>query len=260
MKSQTTKVLCSWSTILLILLALPNLTFAQAEKDSLVFRHISGSATVTNNGISIVPSFSLGKPAVIFDLSIGGEKLSFEPQFRFALEGKPWSFVFWFRYKPINKEKFRLQFGAHPALMFHDLTIQDAGFAEDGLEARRFVAAEVAPTIYLSNHFRLEPYYLVGHGFDRGLINTNYLTMRGSIFDMGIGKQLLLSITPEVYYLRMDGVDGFYTASALSLKHRKLPLTFGGMVNKKINSDIDSKDFLWNLSFTYSFGWQYKGI
>jgi len=40
--------------------------------------------------------FTLGKPAAIFDLSVGNERLAFEPQFRFSLEGKPWSFIFGF--------------------------------------------------------------------------------------------------------------------------------------------------------------------
>ncbi len=52
--------------------------------------HISGAASVTNNGISLLPMFTLGKPAAIFDLSVGNSRLAFEPQFRFSLEGKPW--------------------------------------------------------------------------------------------------------------------------------------------------------------------------
>jgi hypothetical protein len=52
-------------------------------------RHIGGALTVTNNGISLLPTFSLGKPAAIFDLTVGGEKLSFDPQFRFAWMASP---------------------------------------------------------------------------------------------------------------------------------------------------------------------------
>jgi aryl-alcohol dehydrogenase-like predicted oxidoreductase len=45
---------------------------------------------VTNNGISLVQTFSLGKPAAIVTLSIGKGKLSFEPDLRFSLKEKPW--------------------------------------------------------------------------------------------------------------------------------------------------------------------------
>lgn len=37
---------------------------------------------------------------------------------RFALEGKPWSFIFWLQYKAIEIERFSLRLGAHPALNF----------------------------------------------------------------------------------------------------------------------------------------------
>jgi len=39
------------------------------------FRHIGGGVTLTNNGISLLPTFSLEKPTVIFDLSVGSSCL-----------------------------------------------------------------------------------------------------------------------------------------------------------------------------------------
>ena len=78
---------------LFVLLSLTYVSFSQKNDSTNVPGHFGGAVTVTNNGISFIPNFSLGKPAAIFDLSIG-RRLSFEPQFRFALEGKPWSFLF----------------------------------------------------------------------------------------------------------------------------------------------------------------------
>jgi hypothetical protein len=80
--------------LLFVLLSLFHFSFPQKTDSTKIARHIGGAVTVTNNGISLIPNFTLGKPAAIFDLSVGGKKLSFEPQFRFALEGKPWSFIF----------------------------------------------------------------------------------------------------------------------------------------------------------------------
>lgn len=53
-----------------------------------------GTASITQNGISLIPSFSLGDPALIFDIKMTKGRSSFEPDMRFALEGKPWAFVF----------------------------------------------------------------------------------------------------------------------------------------------------------------------
>ena len=75
--------------------------------------------TLTNNGFAIVPAFSLGKPAFLFDVSIANKRISFEPQFRYSLNGKPWIFNFNFRYKVLNTNKTELVIGAYlPALNF----------------------------------------------------------------------------------------------------------------------------------------------
>ena len=50
--------------------------------------------------------------------------MSFEPQFRYALEGKPWSFIFIYRYKFIDRDRFSLKVGAHaPAIIFSTQTV-----------------------------------------------------------------------------------------------------------------------------------------
>ena len=79
---------------------------------------ISGKAHLTNNGISLIPTFSLEKPATIFDFSFSSNKISFDPELSFSLKGKPWFFLFWWRYKIINNKKFNLKLGINPSLDF----------------------------------------------------------------------------------------------------------------------------------------------
>src|SRR4051812_6824451 len=76
-------------------------SFSQKIDSTKKLNHLGASVSITNNGIAFVPAFSLGKPAVIFDMS-AGRRLSFDPQFRFALDGKPWSFIFSWRYKLLS--------------------------------------------------------------------------------------------------------------------------------------------------------------
>ncbi len=91
-------------------------SFSQSTDSTKRLYQIKGAVTVTNKGVSLIPTFTLGKPAVIFDLSMGKKRLYFEPQLRFALGGKPWSFLFWWRYKLVNNSKFAFTLGVHPAL------------------------------------------------------------------------------------------------------------------------------------------------
>jgi hypothetical protein len=44
-------------------------------------------------------------------MAIGKRKPSFEPQFRFSLEEKPWSFLFWWRYQVLTTHQFQIKIG-----------------------------------------------------------------------------------------------------------------------------------------------------
>ncbi len=89
-------------------------SFAQTIDTTQTPSFFRGQITATNNGISLIPNFSLNKPAALFDLSIGKGRLSFDPMFRFGLDGKPWTLIFWFRYKVVDQRRFTLGIGAHP--------------------------------------------------------------------------------------------------------------------------------------------------
>ena len=91
--------------LLLVFFNLSYTMFSQITDTTKVVRNFGATITATNNGISLIPTFSLGKPTVMFDLSMG-KKITFEPQFRFSAEGRPWSFFFWGRYKLVNTSRF----------------------------------------------------------------------------------------------------------------------------------------------------------
>ena len=103
-------VLKIWLSLLLTfaLWLLCQKVFSQETDSTKHAKYFGGGVTVTNNGISLLPTFTLGKPAAIFDMKVGG-RLTFEPQFRVLLEGKPWSFIFWWRYKIVDTNKFRMR-------------------------------------------------------------------------------------------------------------------------------------------------------
>ncbi|MBD0288814.1 MAG: hypothetical protein ICV79_25825, partial [Flavisolibacter sp.] len=86
--SLTLKILFKKALLFFALSILPQFTFAQ-KSDSInsinYIGHLTSVVSITKKGISTIPSYNLGKPAVKFDLSIGTRKFSFEPQFRFPL-------------------------------------------------------------------------------------------------------------------------------------------------------------------------------
>lgn len=248
-------------TGLLLLLLLTQGAFAQPTDSTKAAGHLAGGVTVTNNGISLLPTFMLGKPAVMFDLSVGKGRWSFDPQLRFSLEGKPWTFIFWGRYHAVDAGKFQLNVGAHPAIAFFRVANPANETAGETLVARRALAAEVVPTYVLSKRANLGLYYLHAHGLDPGLSKAvHFLALRAGFSHLPLGRGLSLQAAPQVYYLNMDGAGGVYVTSTFTLVKNDFPLSVQTIVNKALRTDIPSKDFIWNVSLMYTFNRKITGI
>lgn len=222
-------------------------------------RFFRGTATVTTKGLSTFPNLTLGKPAAIFDLSMGGEKFRLDPTLRFALDGKPWTFFFWMRYQVVNSEKFGLRFGAHPAYTFKTIEITQNGNPKEILRTQQYLAAEIAPVFYLTKSINIAPYYIYSYGVDRDAVrNTNFITLMANFSPIDLSEKIFLRLTAQAYFLKMDTNDGFYVNSTLSLNSRNFPVSISSTVNKAIESTIPGDDFLWNINLSYAFGSNYR--
>ena len=270
---EKSKTLITQTLLLFVVLIGANRAFSQ-KTDSTGITSISTStpqqtigrfsagASVTNNGISLIPSFSLGKPAAIFDLTVGNKRLSFEPQFRFALTGRPWSFLFWWRYKLLKVNNFTFNVGAHPSVVFREKTYVVNGDPEKAIVEQQYLAAEFVPNLALSKTVSIGAYYLVSHGFDKGTAKlTNFIALRSTFSRINLSNKLYLSFTPQVFYLRMDDRGGFYANSTLVLAKRNFPFSISSVMSKTIHSDIiGAKPFIWNISLNYLINKNYVGI
>lgn len=247
------------NTTLLFFLLLAHSSFSQKKDSTKSSTHFSGSVSVTHNGISLIPTFSLGKGAAIVLLSAGKKKLSFEPDMRFALEGKPWSFLFWWRYKLVNSENVKITLGAHPALNFRTMKLPVNGDSADVIVTRRFLAGELSPNYQFSKNTSIGLYYLFSRGFDKNVAkHTHFITLNCNISNINLPGNLKLRVHPQVYYLNQDNQDGFFFSSTFILGKKSFPFSASAIINKRIESDITgSKNFVWNASLIYSFSKKY---
>jgi hypothetical protein len=230
--------------------------FSQEGDNSKAIDHVGGAVTITNNGISLLPTFSLGKPAIMFDINLGNKKLTFEPQFRFALEGKPWSFLFWWRYKLVSTDKFQVRVGAHPAIAFRTAsTMAMAGGVNETVVAQRYLASEFSPNYFITKNISVGIYYLYSQGFAESTTkHTHFLTVNSNFSNIKLLEQFYVKFNPQVFYLKMDAIDGFYATSTITLAKQNFPLSLQSILNKTIKSNIPAKgDFVWNVSVIYSF-------
>jgi hypothetical protein len=176
MKYQKSIKIIKQVLLFLAFLNWPFFTFSQQIDSIKEVSSFMAAVNVTNNGISLLPNFSLGKPAAIFNMTIGKKRLSFEPEMRFALEGaKPWSFIFWWRYKIVKTNKFTLNVGAHPSFVFREKILMIDGTPHDVLTTQRYLATEFVPTYALSKNLSLGVYYLHSFGLNEDASkNTNF--------------------------------------------------------------------------------------
>lgn len=221
--------------------------------------YFSGSIGITNNGISIVPSFSLDKPAVQFNLSLGKNRFSFEPDIRFSLAGKPWSFLFWGRYKLVTKNNFKMNVGTHLGLNFKTSVLPINRDTSEVTITRRYLVFELAPNYFLSKNISVGIYYLYSHGLDAGTIgNTQFITFNTNFSNIKLTDKFFMKVNPQFYYLKLDKQDGFYFTSAFTVAKKNFPLSVSAIINKEIKSTIKgSKNLIWNVSLVYAFNKNY---
>lgn len=227
------------------------------EQDSLKnpSYHFRGNISVTQNGMSLIPAFSLGKPAAIAELSLGGERLSFDPEIRFDLNGQPWSFIFWWRYQIVRPSRFRLHVGAHPSFIFRNTTVLSAkGQPVESMEGRRFFAGEIGPSYKISDQVRLGGVFLVGRSLGKVPMELNqFYAVNTTLNAFKPTHNWTIQARPMAFYLQMNDRRGVFLSSSFLIAHKHFPLALGSIVSRKTVSTIEVEDWIWNISLIYSF-------
>lgn len=214
---------------------------------------------VTNNGFSFVPAFTLEEPATSLDIILKWKRFSIEPQFQYSLSGKPWTFIFLYRYKIIREGWYQLTAGTHlPALAF---VYDDAAFeSSDGNRpiVDRVLAAELINTFIVNPRLSFSLLYLRTRGVQtESFRNGHFLSLSPVFSPIGISNDFQINLFPQVFYLRLDNRDGFYISGNLLVEKRNFPLSVGSTFYKTFDNEIGGKDFNWNLCLFYTFHKKY---
>jgi len=238
-----------------IFLALSFPSYSQQIDTTKPVTFFSGNLSLTTNGFSIIPTFSLNSPAIITQLSWRKRKFSIDPDIRMTPNLKKGSMVLWFRYYPIQKKKFSLRVGAHPALNFQVREIADSNGVTEISQMRRFLAWELAPSYSITQNWTVGLYYLQGNGLQKdGPQTTHFINLSTGITNIRMGPWIRMALYPAVYYLRLDADEGFYFIGTLDLSYIKWPLSLSSSINQTFTSNIPgNKIFMWNVSLNYRF-------
>ncbi len=236
------------------------ISLAQSKDSTQVPMVFSGNVGFTNNGISIIPTFSLDAPAFVANLSFRKKKFSFEPDIRLVPNAEKGALIWWVRYRLVDNKKFGFRVGAHPAFtLIRRIDIED-GQTKEITEMLRFLAFEAVPSYQFTDKLGVSAMYLQGTALqNHGPQVTRVVFLNLNITDLGIGKNLNFSLFPSVFFLNTDGFTGNYFTATGSLGHKKWPFSLHATINQTINSHIpDNRAFLWNVTLNYNFNKVFK--
>jgi hypothetical protein len=246
--------------IVIILTFSYQICLAQQSDSTQHSSSFSGSLGITNNGFSIVPTFSLNNPAIIINLAWRKKRFSFEPDIRLVPDATKGGMLWWLRYRLVDNKKFTLRTGVHPAFTLIRRTDIENGVTKEITEMLRFAAFEFAPNYQIHKNLGIGAMYLEGHGLQKhGPQTTRVLFLNTSVTDIGLSKNLRFSVFPSVFFLYTDGYRGDYLTATGILSHKKLPFTLQSTINQTFTSNVpDNQEFMWNVMLAYNFSKRYK--
>lgn len=203
-----------------------------------------------SNGISSIPSFSLGAPAVIAAPTFTKGRFVYEPVLAYDLDIQPWFIDNWFRYKIVDRQKFEFRTGLNFSMYFSDNKLPD----ETILQGQRYWAAEFTATYKPTAKSFISAAYWNDRGQDPGTISGHYLALMGDRSEISIGKSLLLAANLHLFYINYDGNnDGLFISPKLTTSVRNIPFSLFFHVIQAFESNISPfPGFNWNLGISYT--------
>lgn len=206
--------------------------------------------SLNSNGISSIPSFSLGAPALMATPTLTKGRFVYEPVLAYDLDIKPWFIDNWVRYKIVDRPSFEFRTGLNFSMYFSDYKLPD----ETILQGQRYWAVEFTGTYKPTVKSFLSGAYWIDRGQDQGTIKGHFLSLIGERSEIGLGKSLLLAANLHLFYINYNGDnDGLFISPKVTSSVRNFPFALFFHVIQAIESNISPfPGFSWNLGFSYT--------
>lgn len=204
-----------------------------------------GIIQLNNNGISPVPAFSLGKPALMTSFFIQKGGFTFSPEFNYGLDGKPWVVNQWLRYHQ-QHGRFLFRTGANMSLFF--------GRVNSEVKLNQYLALEGVASYQMSAKSSLNLLYWNSQGLDPTAVKSgHFLSLSASISKIPVTKSLLLELRPNLFYLSNTiPFKGLFISAITSISHKKYPISIFSQAVQPI-SVKPTTNFNWNYGLNYIF-------
>jgi hypothetical protein len=206
--------------------------------------------SLNSNGIASIPSFSLGKPAIMASVTLAKGRFSYDPVLAYDLTLKPWLIDNWLHYKIIDKPAFELRTGVDISTFFSEYKLPD----ETILQGQRYLTLELAGVYKISTRSYISVAYWNDTGRDKGTIKGHFFSLMGERSEINIGKDVLLSANLHLFYIGYEGNnDGLFFSPKVTFSVRNVPFAIFFHAIQALDSNISPfPGFRWNLGLSYT--------
>ncbi len=239
-----------------LICCISNVSLANSLLDSTVARVpvptlIKGNLQLTNNGISPVPYFTLGEPALLTNLYLTKGRLSFSPEFNFDLKAKPWSFNTWLRYNLIRTKRYNFYLGSNFSIIFKRL---DPKIFKDDLQAQRYQMLDIMMTYKIDQKKMLSFYYWKTSTLDHlGITSSHFVMLALQIDNLLKSENTVISFRPSVFVINNTlPFSGLFMSQITKISTKKFPLSFSLQTVETLQSSEQAK-FNWNVGVNVPF-------
>jgi hypothetical protein len=228
------------------------LVSAQTDSTKKVWQ-FHGNIQVNNNGISPVPAFSLGKPALMATLFVKKGGFTYSPEFNYGADGKPWVMNQWFRYQ-WTRGNWAYRAGLNFSLFFgREKVLRDNKTAIIA-KLNQYTALEGGLSYKLSDKNSLGLTYWNSYGLDYGSVKSGHFVMLSAAFtQIPLSKSLFLHLRPNLFYLNNKiPYEGLFASAIVSVSHKKYPFSIFTQGVKPLWVAQTTKSN-WNYGLNYTF-------
>lgn len=227
--------------------SLPDSTVAKVPVPTL----IKGNLQLTNNGISPVPYFTLGEPALLTNLYLTKGRLTFSPEFNFDLKAKPWSFNTWLRYNLIRSKRYNFYLGSNFSIIFKRL---DPKLFKEDLQAQRYQMLDIMMTYKIDQKKMLSFYYWKTSTLDNlGITSSHFVMLALQIDNILKRDNTVISFRPAVFVINNTlPFSGLFMSQIIKFSTKKFPLIFSLQTVETLESSEPAK-FNWNVGVNVPF-------
>jgi len=214
---------------------------------------LAGNILLSSNGISPVPAFSLGKPAIMTNLSLKRSRFSFTNQFNYGIDGKPWSSNNWFRFQ-FPAGKFRFRVGTNWSFYFKESTIVENNQTITIKRVNRYLENELAVIYQAKENITIQTMWWHDEGLDvDGVKRGDYYSLSMEVSKIRILKNVYLKLAPNIFYLNNKiPFSGLFVSNTASINYKESPFSLSFQVVQPIVVKPEG-NFSWNVGLGYRF-------